>query len=141
MISLPEYKFKAWSKDLTNMLTTKRTTYAELDTNIGRLTHVSAVLQPILHFISRIRHLKDRSHNRRDIIIPAPVLEDIKLFIKMLAIVHKGISMNLVTYRSPTHLYRSDACPAGIGGYNHKGRAWRWFIPRELQLRATLNFL
>ena len=49
--------------------------------------------------------------------------------------------MNLVTFRMPTHVYRSDACPAGLGGYNNVGRAWRFEIPRNLQFRATLNFL
>ena len=49
--------------------------------------------------------------------------------------------MNLISFQKPTHVYRSDACPWGIGGYNHKGRAWRLEIPEHLCFRATLNML
>ena len=52
-----------------------------------------------------------------------------------------SISMNNLVFRKPTIIYRSDACPAGIGGYNNFGRAWRWHIPNYLQQRATLNML
>ena len=141
LIRLPTNKFTAWTENPQRMIKTKRTTYNELDTNIGRLTHLSVILQPILHFISRICFLKDCSKSRREIIIPGPVLDDIKLFIQMLELAHNEINMNLITYRARTHLYRSDACPAGISGYSHLGRAWRFQIPKELCCLATLNFL
>ena len=41
----------------------------------------------------------------------------------------------------PVILYRSDACPAGMGGYSNKGWAWRWYIPKWLQFRASINLL
>jgi len=53
----------------------------------------------------------------------------------------EGISFNSVAYRSPTHAYRSDSCPRGMGGYSHKGFAWRWMIPDELMFRASNNLL
>ena len=56
-------------------------------------------------------------------------------------VANAGINMNLITYRAPTHVYRSDACPAGLRGYSSDGRAWRYNIPTHLQFRATLNFL
>ena len=49
--------------------------------------------------------------------------------------------MNLISFRKPTHVYRSDACPWGLGGYSHFGRAWRFEIPENLLFRATLNML
>ena len=49
--------------------------------------------------------------------------------------------MNQIAYRKPTHVYRSDLCPAGIGGYSHKGFAWRWAIPSDLQFCASNNLL
>ena len=52
-----------------------------------------------------------------------------------------GVSMNLISYRAPTHLYRSDACPAGIGGYSLAGHAWRFNLPEHLQFRASNNLL
>jgi len=50
--------------------------------------------------------------------------------------------MNLLTYRTPTHAYRSDASEHGIGGFSAlTGRAWRWEIPEHLRLRVSLNML
>ena len=141
LISLPTHKYKAWKNDLIHIVEIQRSTYDELDTNVGRLTHISVVIRPILHFLSRLRFLKDKSKSRREILVPLPVIEDLKLFIELLEMAHKGISMNLITYRSPTHLHRSDACPAGLDGFSHRGRAWRFYIPPHLQFRATLNFL
>ena len=54
---------------------------------------------------------------------------------------HSGISLNNITFRQPTHIYYSDACPFGLGGYNHWGKAWRWSIPPELRFKATINML
>ena len=77
----------------------------------------------------------------RNIAITESVKEDFKLFLDILDKVNQGISMNLVTFRMPTHVYGSDVCPDGLGGYNNKGRAWRFYIPPHLQFRAMLNFL
>jgi hypothetical protein len=41
----------------------------------------------------------------------------------------KGINLNSIAYRKPTHIYRSDFCPAGLGGYNNQGFAWRFYLP------------
>ena len=49
--------------------------------------------------------------------------------------------MNILTYRKPTHVYRSDACEHGLGGFSYKGRAWRWKIPTHLLGRAHINLL
>ena len=49
--------------------------------------------------------------------------------------------MNMVVYRKPTHVYRSDSCPMGLGGYSHEGWAWRFYLPPHLQFRASNNLL
>jgi hypothetical protein len=49
--------------------------------------------------------------------------------------------MNLLTYRVPTHIYRSDACEHCLGGYSATGNAWRWEIPTHLQDRAHISLL
>ena len=54
---------------------------------------------------------------------------------------HIGVSMNLVAYRKPTHVFRSDSCPAGLGGYSHSGFAWRFYLPENLKFRASNNLL
>jgi hypothetical protein len=38
------------------------------------------------------------------------------------------MSLNLVSYRRPSFICLSDACPAGLGGYDHLGNAWRVVI-------------
>jgi hypothetical protein len=37
-----------------------------------------------------------------------------------------GINMNLIVFFQPTHVYRLDSCPFGLGGYSGKGFAWRF---------------
>ena len=49
--------------------------------------------------------------------------------------------MNLLTYRKPTHVYQGVACPFGLGGYSASGRALRWYVPKNLLFRATVNML
>ena len=93
------------------------------------------------HFLSQIRQEKSRSKNRKSIKLLEEVKEDFTLHLRFLKIACNGISMNLLTYRKPTHVYRGDACPFGLGGYSAKGRAWRWYIPKELRFRATINML
>jgi hypothetical protein len=60
---------------------------------------------------------------------------------KFTEIAEKGIDMNLLTFRLPNWVHRGDSCSIGLGGYNHWGFAWRWYIPSELQNRATNNLL
>jgi hypothetical protein len=50
--------------------------------------------------------------------------------------------MNILTFWKPTHIYRSDACDFGLGGYNLiSGKAWRFKLPVDCQLRSSLNSL
>jgi hypothetical protein len=43
------------------------------------------------------------------------------------------MSLNLITYRRPSFLCWSDACPEGLGGFDHLGFAWRIQIPQEFR--------
>jgi hypothetical protein len=54
---------------------------------------------------------------------------------------NKGISMNQIAYQKPTHVYQADSCPASLRGYSHEGFAWQYYIPPELQGRASTNLL
>lgn len=141
IIQLPDHKFKAWDKSIVTLMENKKATSKELESLIGRLTHLSVVMQPVLHFLSRLRYLHEKSENRRFVTVPHLVLEDLKLHRKFLDKINKGISLNLMTYRKPTRVYRSDACPWAIGGYSSTGKAWRFIIPKHLLNRATLNML
>jgi hypothetical protein len=59
----------------------------------------------------------------------------------MIKIAHDEVSMNSIVYRQPTHVYQSDSCPAGLGGYSDSGFAWRFYLSKGLQFHATNNLL
>ena len=141
VVSLPENKFIAWSEAIQEMIRTKVTTHSELECNIGRLVHLSMILPSVNHFMSRLRDLLARSKNRSKIKINKVCMNDLELMRFFLTKAHKGISLNQTVYRRPTHVYRSDSCPAGLGGYSHEGYAWRFYIPHNLQGRASNNLL
>ena len=67
--------------------------------------------------------------------------EDLKLMLNFLKMANKGINLKIIAFRCPTHVYRSDSCSAGLGGYSHEGFAWRWYLPENLKFRATNNLL
>jgi hypothetical protein len=50
--------------------------------------------------------------------------------------------MNLLTYRKPSVIYRSDASEFSLGAYNVcSGAAWRFKLPTNCQLQTSLNAL
>ena len=49
--------------------------------------------------------------------------------------------MNLMTFRKPSLIFIGDASEHGMGGFDNKGRAWRYLIPPELRGRAHINLL
>ena len=140
-VRLPSHKFKAWSLSITTILQSGSTTFNQLETLIGRLTHVSTVMPHILHFMGRLRTLCYSASKRRKVCIKLIHKEDLSLCLRFLTKAHQGIDINLIVFREPTHAYFSDACPIGIGGYNDRGHAWRWHIPTHLRYRASINML
>jgi len=91
--------------------------------------------------MGRLRQLELSAARRRKIKIRKTHIDNLKLCLKFLQKCHEGVNINLTTFRTPTHAYFSEACPAGIGGYNHMGKAWRWKLPEDLKFRATINML
>ena len=65
LIRLPNNKFQAWNNIITKILDENSVTYDTLDTLIGQLTHVSTIMHPLLHFLSRLRSLKFKASRRR----------------------------------------------------------------------------
>jgi len=140
-ISLPIEKFIAWTNIIDNIVQSGVSTANELESMIGRLGHVSTILPYSKHFMSRIRQAQERAKNRRSLKLNNEVIQDFIFHRNMLEKAHKGISFNLLTFRKVTHLYKSDACPFGMGGHSHRGRAWRFYIPAEFRFRMTINML
>lgn len=51
-----------------------------------------------------------------------------------------GISLNLLTFRRPTNLVVSDACPQGMGGFSMaSGRAWRLQFQTRLDNKNNIG--
>jgi hypothetical protein len=143
-ISLPINKYNAWSAVISKMINDKMTTTKDLDTTIGRLTHVSMIIPFVHHFLSRLWELLQRSkrNRRRSAHITAICLDDLRLMRDcFLTNAHAGISMNQIAYRCPTHVYRSDSCPTGMGGYSAEGFAWHFPVEGDLKFRTSNNLL
>ena len=50
IVSLPDHKHKYCKANFQKILNDKQTNYETLDTIIGRLTNITVIMQPILHF-------------------------------------------------------------------------------------------
>jgi hypothetical protein len=104
-ISLTEHKFKAWHKDLEDLLSKSKVKEKLLEQVIGRLNYVACILD--IHHVT-----------------------------------YKGVSLNNLVFRKPTHILRSDSSLFGLGGYNiATGKAWRIELPEDCRLRSSLNSL
>ncbi|KAL3811131.1 hypothetical protein ACHAXA_005942 [Cyclostephanos tholiformis] len=141
IISLPSNKFIAWTELINKILTRGTSTAKELETTIGQLGHLSAIMPFVYHFLSRLRNLQRKATNRRTIDIPQDCHDNLNLMLSFLHKAHTGIDMNLIAFRRPTHIYRSDSCPYGLGGYSHEGFAWRFKLPENCFFRASNNLL
>jgi hypothetical protein len=141
LVILPDNKFTAWTKAIEDILNERSATEKTLETNIGRLVHLSMAVPSIHHFMSRLRDLHLTAKQRRSVKINGEHFEDIKLMLIFLKIANKGISLNSIAFHCPTHVYRFDSCPTGLGGYSHEGFTWRWYLPEDLNFRATNNLL
>jgi hypothetical protein len=131
-VSLPMDKYRAWDRDLDMMLSARKTTFAELESTVGRLNHAAYVIPLARHFIKPLRDLLYPRRNPSKVIhLHSPERRCLRLWRKLLQRSHEGISMNRLVTRQPTHLMWSDSCPFGIGGFLlTSGRAWRIRIPK-----------
>jgi hypothetical protein len=143
IISLPINKCTAWTEGINKMIKNKNLTAKILKTTIGRLTHVSMIIPAVHHFLSQLHELHFRAKNNNQCLtnIPQICIDDLDLMKKFLKWGHDGISMNQIAYRKPTHVYQSDSCPGGLGGYSHKGFAWHYYLPKDLRFRTSNNLL
>jgi hypothetical protein len=96
------------------------------------------------YYLNRVRKLLEYWNSKGtskkvERYLSTTVLEDLKLWLKVfLPRVKSGLSLNLITFRRPSYVCWSDACPQGLGGYNFRGNAWRYPIPEKFQT-AVLN--
>ena len=143
-IALPPEKVTGWTKAIQDIIDKGSATYGELRSLIGRLNHVGYVVPGARHFLGNLRKLESISQTRysKRISLKQSVKADLELWKEILQYAGEGMSLNLLTTRSPNHWWRSDACEHGIGGYNLKtGQAWQWEIPEDLRFRVSINVL
>jgi hypothetical protein len=141
-ISLPLDKHKSWVSDLNTLISATKVKHKHLETTIGRLNHVAGIYHPMKHFLGRLYQAQYRASVSGWTKLSSNEKMDVHLMISFLNQASEGISLNLLTFRKPTTLYRSDASEFGIGGYNiTSGNAWRFEIPVDCRLRTSLNSL
>jgi hypothetical protein len=116
-------------------------THGELESNIRRWVHMAQIIPFAHNFLSQICFLMKRAKLRQTIEINATCRDDLKFILHVLKICNSGVDLNSIAFRRPTHAYRSDSCPRGLGGYSHQGYAWRYYLEPELQFRASNNLL
>lgn len=143
-ISLPPDKLIAWKADINDVLRKGKIKKNELETLIGRLSHAASGIPMSRHFLGRLYHMLGKCHHdfasRR--LHPAD-RKLLQLWISFLERSSLGVSINLLTFRKPTKLLISDACPTGMGGYSPlSGRAWQIQFATPLTNRNnTAEFL
>jgi hypothetical protein len=94
------------------------------------------------HFLGRLYQAQFRASTSGWTTLTNHEKMDLHLMISFLNQASNGISMNLLTFRKPTKVYRSDASEFGIGGYNiTSGLTWRFELPVDCRLRTSLNSL
>ncbi len=123
IIKFPENKFIAWSEAIKKMLKDGTTMAKVLEMNIGRLVHLGLAIPFVHHFMSRLRDLHVNAKRRCRVKINGEHQKDLVLMLDFLKIARKGFSLNSIAFRRPTHIYRLDSCPAGLGGYSNEGWA------------------
>jgi hypothetical protein len=151
-LALLKKKFSLWHQDLVQTTKTKKISLQKLETIIGRLNHAATACPLMRYYLNRLRHIlelwkKESMSKTKEQYLPKSAISNLQLWRdSFLPKIHNGISLNIITYRRPTIICWSDACPKGLRGYNHDGLAWRWKIPPEYQRRVqnknnTLEFL
>jgi hypothetical protein len=141
LLSLPNNKFVTWTAILIKVLEQGTTTAKEMESIIGHLGHLGMAIHTVYHFMSRLRDLQERAKSRRSIAINNECRNNLRFMIGVIKRAYDGINLNIIVYQRPTHVYRLDSCPAGLGGYSDSGFAWRWYLPSHLLFQASNNLL
>jgi hypothetical protein len=134
-ISLPMEKYAAWAATILFILITESISYQVLESLVGRLNHVCFIIPSARHFMSRLRWLLQSSGSGRRIRLRPQILADLRLWLRFLELAHAGISLNLISFRHPTHIFRTDASEHGIGGFCAiSGVGWRIELPPDCRV-------
>jgi hypothetical protein len=105
IVSLPGDKFIAWSVDIAKILLTGTVTFGDLESCIGRLNHAAYVIPLSHHFLGRLyARITPAKPKRQQLTLSQVELDDLKTWLHFLDNARTGISMNLLTHRTPTNI-------------------------------------
>ena len=142
LISLPDNKAIAWTKEIDEMLELGKASAKRLERNIGRYVHIAVIIPMIHHFLNQLQCLKRRATKRRGAIsLNEECIQDLIFLREVIKLANKGMSMHMIAYCLPDRIYINDSCPRGLGGMSDEGFAWRYELPEELRFRASNNLL
>jgi hypothetical protein len=105
LIVLPDNKYKVWTTAIKTILSEGMTTANKLETNIGRLVHLGMAIPFVHHFMSCLCNLHKNAKQRCVLKINGEYAKDLKLMLEFLKTAHKGISLNSIVFRHPTHIF------------------------------------
>ncbi len=134
-VELPTHKFIAWSRDLDKLILRKTISHSDLLSLIGKLENVITIVKMMGHFMNNLYALEEKAFVAKPhaVKITPRARADAELHKKCLKKAHTGISMNLLTFRKPTHLIIGDACEHGLGACHvESGVGYRYVIPPRL---------
>ena len=141
-IFLPIEKCLDWSKDIKDLLSKGMVETKELESTIGRLNHAGHILPLARYFLPRLRYRLKMCKEWGKQKLAKWDEEDLHLWLIFLRrAAQEGVSINNITFTTPTHVGTTDACETGMGGYLDDGTAWRYHLPLDLQGFFTINVL
>ena len=123
-----------------NILNEGWTDHDEMETLEGRINHLVYIIPLAVHFLHKIRVFTRRCAHCK-VKISKAERKYLNIWLQFLKLAKKGIPINNIVYRRPTHIRWDDSCPIGIGGISTNGRAYRYNLPRHLQGRVSNNAL
>ena len=144
LVHLPTHKCVAWIGDIEMLITKKTISHPILHSIIGKLENVITIVKMMGHFMNNMYALLDKAELAipHAVVIPTRAKEDARLHRQLLEKAKSGISMNLLTFREPTHIIIGDSCEHGLGAFHlESGIGWKWIIPEALRGRAHINVL
>jgi len=142
-ISLPPNKHEKWMNEILRLVSLPKVQGKPLESILGSLNHVVNVYTLMRHCLGRIYQALYRANSSKGwTSFKNTEISDFHTILSFLDSSQKGISMNNLTFRKPTHIYQSDASEFGLEGYNlTSGIAWRFRLPVNCRLRLSLNSL
>jgi hypothetical protein len=118
-ISLPPHRHLKWSQEIQKLLNQQKVKSKQLEAILERLNHVACIYNPMFHYLGRIYRALHRAISSKGwTSLKDKEVQDFNILLSFLDSAYKGVSLNNLTFRKPTQIYRSEALEYGLGGYN-----------------------